>query len=65
MLCESELLKEIESCRKEMIDLAVHSSLSSKQVVETSKKLDRLLNSYQKLEKQLTPTPKNKKTRTS
>ncbi|MBM4765409.1 aspartyl-phosphate phosphatase Spo0E family protein [Bacillus sp. B15-48] len=42
------LLKEIENCRKEMVNLASKYSLSHGEVIETSKKLDKLLNEYSK-----------------
>lgn len=42
------LLKEIEICRKEMIDLADQHGLNSEHVILCSKKLDNLLNQYQK-----------------
>nr|WP_082677321.1 aspartyl-phosphate phosphatase Spo0E family protein [Bacillus sp. FJAT-29937] len=45
-MCERKLLKDIENCRREMIDLASSSSLCSQQVVDMSTKLDRLLNLY-------------------
>ncbi|MEN2467931.1 aspartyl-phosphate phosphatase Spo0E family protein [Ornithinibacillus sp. FSL M8-0202] len=41
------LLQEIEQCRKEMITLSNKYKLTSEVVVETSKKLDNLLNQYQ------------------
>jgi hypothetical protein len=41
-----QLLVEIEQCRKEMIQLASHSSYSNSKVVEISTKLDGLLNKY-------------------
>jgi hypothetical protein len=41
------LLKKIEQCRKEMIALSSSNKLTSDAVVETSKKLDLLLNEYQ------------------
>jgi hypothetical protein len=43
------LLKEIERCRAEMIQLALHKSLSDEKVIEVSKKLDNLLNQYDKM----------------
>ncbi|QED45993.1 aspartyl-phosphate phosphatase Spo0E family protein [Cytobacillus dafuensis] len=46
-MCKNVLLKDIEDCRKEMIKLASHSSLSDKQVLDMSKKLDQLLNLYE------------------
>ncbi|MBU8880186.1 aspartyl-phosphate phosphatase Spo0E family protein [Bacillus sp. FJAT-29790] len=45
-MCECNLLRNIEICRKEMIDLAAHTSLSNRQVVDMSTKLDGLLNTY-------------------
>ncbi|MBP2241619.1 stage 0 sporulation regulatory protein [Cytobacillus eiseniae] len=44
----SNLLKEIEECRKEMIELASIFPLSNKEVVAASKRLDQLLNLYEK-----------------
>ncbi|HAM79514.1 aspartyl-phosphate phosphatase Spo0E family protein [Ornithinibacillus bavariensis] len=41
------LLQKIEQCRKEMIALSGSYKLSSEVMVETSKKLDHLLNEYQ------------------
>jgi len=43
------LRKDIENCRQEMIQLALHTSLSDQRVIDTSKKLDYLLNTYNKL----------------
>ncbi|SHF73164.1 aspartyl-phosphate phosphatase Spo0E family protein [Ornithinibacillus halophilus] len=45
---ETYLLKKIEKCRKEMIELSTTYGLTSKKVVQSSKKLDNLLNEYQK-----------------
>ncbi|MDY0395009.1 Spo0E family sporulation regulatory protein-aspartic acid phosphatase [Virgibacillus halophilus] len=45
------LLKEIEICRKEMIALANEHGLNSESVIHCSKKLDDLLNQYQKKKK--------------
>ncbi|KAB2332170.1 aspartyl-phosphate phosphatase Spo0E family protein [Cytobacillus depressus] len=45
-MCKCKLLNDIEQCRREMIYLASYSSLSSKPVVNISKKLDKLLNLY-------------------
>jgi hypothetical protein len=42
-----KLLLQIEQCRKEMITLSDTYKLTSEVVVETSKKLDYLLNQYQ------------------
>lgn len=40
------LLKDIEKCRKEMVELAARTSLSNQRVVDISIRLDRLLNKY-------------------
>ncbi|PLR80088.1 hypothetical protein CVD25_21580 [Bacillus canaveralius] len=45
-MCPHTLLRDIEFCRKEMVELAAHSSLSNRKVLEVSTKLDRLLNRY-------------------
>ncbi|MFZ7946958.1 MULTISPECIES: aspartyl-phosphate phosphatase Spo0E family protein [Bacillaceae] len=39
-----DLMKEIENCRDKMVQLASETSLSNHQVIETSKRLDHLLN---------------------
>lgn len=41
-----ELSQEIEACRKKMLELSSHYSLTSEKVVRTSKQLDKLLNEY-------------------
>ncbi|WP_264807268.1 aspartyl-phosphate phosphatase Spo0E family protein [Cytobacillus sp. NCCP-133] len=41
-----ELLRAIEDCRSEMIQLAAANSYTNLRVVETSSKLDQLLNKY-------------------
>ena len=43
------LKKDIEDCRSLMIHLAMNSSLSDQKVIQTSTKLDRLLNDYHQL----------------
>ncbi|TQS71066.1 aspartyl-phosphate phosphatase Spo0E family protein [Ornithinibacillus gellani] len=43
-----KLLQEIEQCRKEMIELGVAHGLTSDIVVQSSKKLDHLLVTYQR-----------------
>ena len=43
------LLKDIEQCRKEMVELAARTSLSNQRVVDISIKLDLLLNKYYNL----------------
>ncbi|MDZ5474159.1 aspartyl-phosphate phosphatase Spo0E family protein [Bacillus sp. 31A1R] len=48
-MCVQDLLEDIESCRREMVHLASHSSLSNQKVVEISTKLDQLLNKYYSL----------------
>lgn len=42
------LLKQIEQCRKEMIDLSKDHGMTADVVVHSSKKLDDLLNQYDK-----------------
>ncbi|MHA6253163.1 aspartyl-phosphate phosphatase Spo0E family protein [Oceanobacillus sp. CAU 1775] len=42
------LLKEIESCRREMISLSYYHELTSDIMIESSMKLDELINKYQK-----------------
>lgn len=49
-MCVQDLLKDIESCRQEMVYLASHSSLSNQEVIRVSTKLDDLLNKYQTLQ---------------
>jgi hypothetical protein len=44
-----ELLHDIEKCRKEMVQLASRTSLSSDHVIEASTRLDSLLNKYNNL----------------
>lgn len=43
-----KLLQEIEQCRKEMIKLSITHDLTSEDMIESSQKLDELLNQYQK-----------------
>ncbi|MUK89327.1 Spo0E family sporulation regulatory protein-aspartic acid phosphatase [Ornithinibacillus sp. L9] len=45
---ENILLKKIEKCRREMIALSFSHGLTSEAVVQTSKRLDALLNEYQR-----------------
>jgi Spo0E like sporulation regulatory protein len=40
------LVEEIENCRQEMVRLATETSIRNKQVIETSTRLDLLLNNY-------------------
>lgn len=47
----SLLLKQIETCREEMITLSELYGMSSVEVVDCSKKLDHLLNEYEMLSK--------------
>ncbi|MFD2043370.1 aspartyl-phosphate phosphatase Spo0E family protein [Ornithinibacillus salinisoli] len=47
---EKVLLKKIEKCRREMITLSFSKGLTSEAVVQTSKRLDALLNEYQRKE---------------
>lgn len=42
-----KLLNEIEQCRTEMIKLSYSYPLTSEIVVQTSRKLDELINEYQ------------------
>jgi len=44
----SSLIQEIEQGRREMISLGGTYELTSKRVIDASKKLDQLLNRYQK-----------------
>jgi hypothetical protein len=44
-----KLLQDIEECRKEMVQLASRTSLSSHRVIEASTRLDSLLNKYSNL----------------
>jgi hypothetical protein len=46
IVCADTLLKDIEICRKEMVELAAKTSLSNQRVVDISAKLDHLLNKY-------------------
>ncbi|MGV2942314.1 aspartyl-phosphate phosphatase Spo0E family protein [Mesobacillus sp. LC4] len=48
-MCANTLLKDIENCRKEMVELASKTSLSNQGVVDMSIKLDHLLNKYDHL----------------
>ncbi|WP_246206687.1 aspartyl-phosphate phosphatase Spo0E family protein [Virgibacillus ihumii] len=43
----SLLLEKIEECRDEMMILSNHHGLTSEIVIESSKRLDNLLNTYQ------------------
>ncbi|WP_394140953.1 Spo0E family sporulation regulatory protein-aspartic acid phosphatase [Cytobacillus oceanisediminis] len=45
-MCANDLLSDIEDCRSEMVQLAAVTSFTNHRVVETSIKLDRLLNKY-------------------
>jgi stage 0 sporulation regulatory protein len=45
----NSLLKDIEKCRSEMVQLASSSSMSNQKVIEASTKLDKLLNVYYRL----------------
>lgn len=44
---KSSLLEKIEQSRQEMISLSESYALTSKRVIDSSKKLDDLLNKYQ------------------
>lgn len=46
---KAELLKFIESLRKEMICVGIQEGLSSKKTIKISQKLDRYLSIYQTL----------------
>lgn len=46
-MSESLLLEKIEICREEMITLSDLYGMTSEVVIQTSKKLDGLLNEYQ------------------
>ncbi|WP_232311290.1 aspartyl-phosphate phosphatase Spo0E family protein [Robertmurraya korlensis] len=48
-LNKQSLLKDIEAHRNEMVTQATHSSLSNDKVIKLSKKLDNLLNKYDRL----------------
>ncbi|MGM0904657.1 aspartyl-phosphate phosphatase Spo0E family protein [Mesobacillus maritimus] len=45
----SILKRDIEHCREEMVQLAIKTSMSDQRVIETSKRLDHLLNLYSKV----------------
>jgi len=45
---QAGLLEEIENCREELINLSKLHGTTSDIVLKTSKKLDHLLNKYQK-----------------
>jgi hypothetical protein len=49
---ELTIIKKIEQSRKELIDLASQSSLSSPEVIEASITLDKILNNYEEHKKQ-------------
>jgi len=40
------LIEEIESCRNEMVRLASETTLANQHVLETSRRLDHLLNEF-------------------
>jgi hypothetical protein len=46
---KQSLLKDIEAHRRKMVSQASHSSLSNEKVIKLSKKLDNLLNKYDRL----------------
>ncbi|MGI8386615.1 Spo0E family sporulation regulatory protein-aspartic acid phosphatase [Robertmurraya sp. P23] len=48
---KQSLLKDIEAHRSKMLSQASHSSLSNEKVIKLSKKLDNLLNKYDRLMK--------------
>ncbi|MCF3943833.1 aspartyl-phosphate phosphatase Spo0E family protein [Oceanobacillus alkalisoli] len=41
------LLEKIETCRQELVALSYHHELTSQAVIESSMKLDTLINKYQ------------------
>ncbi|MFD2759906.1 aspartyl-phosphate phosphatase Spo0E family protein [Lentibacillus juripiscarius] len=43
----SILLKKIEQCRKEMLNMSSQYGLTSQAVIQSSQRLDELLNQYQ------------------
>jgi Spo0E like sporulation regulatory protein len=45
-VCVKDLLRDIEDCRTRMIQLAASGSFTDHMVVDTSSKLDELLNKY-------------------
>ncbi|MBN8203855.1 MULTISPECIES: Spo0E family sporulation regulatory protein-aspartic acid phosphatase [Bacillaceae] len=45
-MCVKELLRDIEDCRSRMMQLAASASFTDHMVVDTSTKLDQLLNKY-------------------
>ncbi|MBU8732564.1 MULTISPECIES: aspartyl-phosphate phosphatase Spo0E family protein [Cytobacillus] len=45
-MCVKELLRDIEECRSRMIQLTASASFTDHSVVDTSTKLDQLLNKY-------------------
>ncbi|WP_084029038.1 aspartyl-phosphate phosphatase Spo0E family protein [Bacillus sp. J33] len=45
-MCAKELLRAIEECRSEMVQLASATSYTNHRVVKASSKLDQLLNKY-------------------
>ncbi|GGN65646.1 aspartyl-phosphate phosphatase Spo0E family protein [Oceanobacillus indicireducens] len=46
-MSKSMLLEKIEACRQELIALSYHHELTSQAVIESSMKLDTLINKYQ------------------
>ncbi|WP_174613086.1 aspartyl-phosphate phosphatase Spo0E family protein [Virgibacillus ihumii] len=46
MCAADKLLNHIESLRKQMTDIAMQEGLSSKESVEISQELDKMLNQY-------------------
>jgi hypothetical protein len=46
---KQSLLKEIEAQRDKMVTEATHSSFSNEKVIKLSKKLDNLLNKYDRI----------------
>lgn len=52
-MSEAVLLKKIEQCREEMIQLSNSYGINSEIVIQSSKKLDDLLNQYQNLREAL------------
>lgn len=46
-MSKAMLLEKIEACRQELIALSYHHELTSQVVIESSMKLDTLINKYQ------------------
>ncbi|MBS4174789.1 aspartyl-phosphate phosphatase Spo0E family protein [Bacillus sp. FJAT-49736] len=48
-----EIITNIEEKRKEMIELALKSSINNEKVIEASDNLDQLLNQYESIKKSI------------